>query len=133
MNISFKNIKSIKYRCRYNIIFCVKYKRKFLVDEVAKKLIDTVRNTCVAINADLISVECFEYYVHIVVNINPRSSVHRFVSRIKLDTYKLRLEFAHLRRILPCMWTSAYLVTTQKSVSARALAQFLDSEPERVY
>lgn len=115
------------YSCQYHVIFCPKYRREILTDEVADRLKQIILDTQEEYQYHVLDMEIMPDHVHMILSVNPRTNgVYRVVSKIKGKTAKiLRHEFPHLKSKLPCMWSGSRFISSVGSVSLEVVKQYI--------
>ena len=113
---------NIVYSCKYPIVWCPKYRRKVLVDEVAVRLENIICETSAEKQVEIIEMEITPAlacgasvpdHVHLLCEIHPQYGVHLFVRFIKGRSSRLlRQEYKSLRTRLPTLWTNSYFIST---------------------
>ena len=102
--MQYKSNNNIVYSCKYHIIWCPKYRRKILVNDVEKRLKQLVYATADDLSVEIIEVETDQDHIHILAEIDPQYGVNKFVRILKGRTSKiLRDEFPHLKKRLPTL------------------------------
>ena len=56
-NREFKSNKNIVFSCKYHVVFCPKYRRKVLVEDVEKRLSDLIQSISSELKVDLVEFE----------------------------------------------------------------------------
>jgi len=106
--ICYKSNKNIVYSCKYHVIWCPKYRRPVLVNEVdigLKNIIQQVANEC---HAEIIELEIMPDHVHLLVEVDPQFGIHKLIKRIKgCSSRILRQKFPWLKSRLPTLWTNS--------------------------
>ena len=84
------------YVCRYLIVWCTKYRRKVLINDIEERLKELIQDIC----QEAITV--------IEIKVTPNS-----VQLLKAKTSgALRSEFKELTTKIPTLWTNSYFLTT---------------------
>lgn len=92
-----------KSELKYHIVWCTKYRRKVLGEEMQNYLKLVITEVCIKNSYKLEAMETMEDHVHIFVQASVKDSVHRIVSQIKgFTSFKLREKFTELKSRLPC-------------------------------
>ena len=82
-----------------HLVWITKYRKKVLVDSVALRVRDMIREICQAEEVDIIKGHVSKDHVHLFVSIPPQVTISRLVQRLKGKTsFKLLNEFSHLRK-----------------------------------
>ncbi|MDR1794022.1 MAG: IS200/IS605 family transposase, partial [Erysipelotrichaceae bacterium] len=71
------------YCCRYHIIFCPKYRRKVLTEQIAKRFKEIVVSLKDDMGFCIIEMEVMPDHVHLLLDIDPNVGVLAVVKRIK--------------------------------------------------
>ena len=87
-------------------MFCPKYRRKVLVDAIAKRLFELIHEAALRYRAEVIALEITPDRVHLLVEVDPQFAIHRLVKYSKgVTSHDLRKEFPSLTSRLPGLWT----------------------------
>lgn len=127
--MNYKSNQNIVYSCKYHIIWCPKYRRKVLVDEVAVRLKELIEKIAQELKVDIIEVETDKDHVHILAEVEPQFGVNQFIRKLKGKTSRiLRDEFPHLRKRLPTLWTNSYFVSTVGGAPLEVIKQYIENQ-----
>ena len=66
-DVSYKSNRNVTYSCKYHVVWCPKYRRRVLVNEVEARLKEIIRQTVTEFRADLIEMEVMPDHVHLLV------------------------------------------------------------------
>jgi putative transposase len=117
------------YACEYHIIWCTKYRRSALSDEIQARFKELVLESEKKYGFIVRALETMADHVHLLVSIPPTENVSVMVGKIKGMTAKvLREEFPHLKSRLPNLWTRSYFVASTGGVTLQALKQYVESQ-----
>lgn len=118
-----------KSELKYHIVWCTKYRRKVLSEEMQTELKKLIKEVCTKNEIILEAIEVMEDHVHVFVSANVRTSVHRIVSQIKGNTsFNLRDKFPELKSRLPSLWTRSYYAGTVGHVSEETVRQYIGNQ-----
>jgi len=124
-----KSNKNVVYSCKYNIVWCPKYRRKVLVDEVERRLKEIIIDITEKQNVEIIKMEIMPDNVHMLVEVDPQYGIHKLVKKLKrVSSRILRKEFKHLTTKLPTLWTHSYFVSTVGTTSLKVIKQYIESQ-----
>ena len=127
--MKYKSNHNVVYSCKYHIVWCPKYRRKVLVDNVAMRLKELIASMCQEFSVELIELEIMPDHVHLLVDIDPQFGVHNFIKRIKGRTSRLlRQAFHHLKTKLPTLWTNSYFISTVGGAPLSIVKQYIESQ-----
>ena len=127
--MSYKCNNNITYSCKYHVIWCSKYRRKVLVEEVGQRLKELIVGVASELRVDIIKMEIMPDHVHLLLEVDPQFGIHRAVKNIKGKTSRiLRAEFISLRTRLPSLWTNSYFVATVGGAPLEVIKQYIESQ-----
>lgn len=122
----YRKAKNVVYSCRYHVVWCPKYRRKVLVDDVEARLETLVEEACNEYGIGIIEIKITPDRVYLLLEVDPQFGIHKAVKLLKSYTSKaLRQEFPHLRTKMPTLWTNSYFVTTVGEASSEAIEQYV--------
>ena len=125
----YKSNHNVVYSCKYHIVWCPKYRRKVLIQDVAIRLNELISSMCLELSVELIGLEIMPDHVHLLVDIDPQFGVHKFIKHVKSKTSRLlRQEFPHLKTKLPTLWTNSYFVSTVGGAPLAIVKQYIESQ-----
>ena len=127
--MNYKCNNNITYSCKYHVIWCSKYRRKVLVEEVGQRLKELIVGVASELRVDIIEMEIMPDHVHLLLEVDPQFGIHRAVKNIKVKTSRiLRAEFISLRTRLPSLWTNSYFVATVGEAPLEVIKQYIESQ-----
>lgn len=127
--MKYKTNNNVFYSCKYHVVWCPKYRRKVLVDEIAARLKELIESTASEINADIIEMEIMPDHVHLLIEIDPQYGINKAVRHIKgVSSHALRSEFPSLKSRLPTLWTNSYFVSTVGGEPLEAIKQYIQNQ-----
>jgi len=125
----YKSSGNIVYSCKYPIVWCPKYRRKVLVDEIAVRLEKLIRETAAEKQVEIIEMEIMDDQVHLLCEIHPQYGVHLFVRLVKGRSSRLlRQEYQSLRTRLPTLWTNSYFISTVGGAPLEIIKQYVENQ-----
>jgi putative transposase len=132
MKYDLKTNNNIAYKCHYHVVFCPKYRRKVLVNEVDERLKTILIETIETWGQELVELEVMPDHVHLLVGCDPQFGIHRLVKYLKGTSSRyLRQEFPQLKRRLPSLWTNSYFVCTVGGVTQDSLKRYVEGQKNR--
>lgn len=113
----------------YHLLWCPKYQRDVLKDEIAKRLIELLEEKSKEIEVPIISYEIMPDCVHLLVKANAEDSPHFIIQQFKSYTSKiLREEFKILRSRIPTLWTRNYYCSSVGRLNEEEINDFLNKQ-----
>jgi len=132
MSRKVKSNNNIVHDCKYHVVFCPKYRRKVLVNEVEGRLKSLFFEKIKELNADIVEMEIMPDHVRLLIRCDPQFGIHRVVKHLKGHSSRiLRQEFRHLKSRLPSLWTNSYFVATVGSVSLDVVKSYIENQKLR--
>jgi putative transposase len=111
-----------------HLIWIPRRRRKVLVGDVKKRLIELIYKAANEIDCKVISLAIEPEHVHLFLNYDPNTSIAQIVHRIKgSSSYVLRSEFPELKK-MPSMWTRAYFASSAGSVSSDTIKKYIENQ-----
>ena len=127
--LAYKSNRNVFYSCKYHVVWCPKYRRKVLVQAIAERVAQIIREVCAEHKAEALSVEVMPDHVHLLVECDPQLGIHRLVRLIKGRSSRLlRQEFPLLKRKLPTLWTNSYFVSTVGGAPLAVMKQYIENQ-----
>ena len=119
----------VVYSCKYDIVWCPKFRRSVLVNGVEKRLKEIIEQTAAEFQATVIELEIMPDHVHLLCEVDPQFGVHRLVRYLKGRSSRLlRQEFPWLRSRLPTLWTHSYFVSTVGGAPLSIIKQYIENQ-----
>ena len=114
-----------------HLVWITKYRKKVLVDSVALRVRDMIREICQGEGVDIIKGHVSKDHVHLFVSIPPQVTISRLVQRMKGKTsFKLLSEFAHLRKTYwgRHFWARGYFCCSSGNVTDEMIIQYIQEQ-----
>lgn len=126
------NSKTAMYNLAYHLIWCPKYRRKVLVNEVEKELKHLLYEKADELNCKIETLEVMPDHVHLFVKTPPTIAVHFLVQQLKgITARELRKQFKHLKTSLPSMWTRSYYVESVGHISEETIRRYIEEQKNK--
>lgn len=127
-----KMVKKVTNKCCYQVVFCVKYKKEVLVDEVKETLEKTLMVIQKQLDIQLLDLNIQPYYVKLLIETNDKVAIGKVVYQIKrLSSGILKDFFPHLKSKIPNLWTSESFVKTIGQEDEFEIEIFLSQQKTR--
>ena len=124
--MKFKSNNHIVYNCQYHVIWCVKYRRKVLIDIVEIRLKEILSQVAVDVRCEIEEMETDVDHVHLLISCDPQFGIHQVIKRMKGRSSKLlRDEFPFLKSRIPSLWTNSYFVATVGGAPLAVIKQYI--------
>jgi len=113
----------------YHFVFCPKYRKAILVNEVKKRLEELIAQKAGEMGCEIIELRVMPDHVHLFIGANPLLAPNRIIMQIKGYSSKiLREEIPRLKRALPSLWTRSYFVSTAGNVSSDTIQRYIEEQ-----
>ena len=110
------------YNLGYHIIWCPKYRRKVLINEIENKLKEIIITKCNELDCYVHELNIMPDHVHLFVKTKPTIAPHFLIQQIKgISSRILRNEFKELKRKMPSMWTRSYFIESIEHISQETI------------
>jgi putative transposase len=127
----YKSNRNVVYSSKYHVVWCPKYRKPVLIDEIAERLEAILRAVCQQLEAEIIALEIMPDHVHLLVEVDPQFGIHRLVKRLKGRSSRyLRQEYAELRSRLPTLWTNSYFLSTVGGAPLAVIKKYVEEQKD---
>ena len=116
-----------------HIVWITKYRYKVLKGDVVIRTRELLRRICTERNAEILSGVVSKDHVHVLVSIDPSTSISKLVQYLKGKTSrKLQQEFPHLKKQYwgQHLWARGYFAVSTGNVSSKMIAEYIDHHIE---
>ena len=115
----------------YHFVFCPRYRRKVLVNEVEQRFKEILKQTCEENDFKIVALEVMPDHVHVFLNTLPSISPSDIMVKVKgVTSRELRQDFKHLQH-LPSLWTRSFFCSTAGNVSSDTIARYIAEQKTR--
>jgi putative transposase len=116
----------------YHVIFCPKYRRRVLIDNIAERLKQLIREKETDYGYQVLDMEIMLDHVHMLIDVNPKKAVYTIVNMIKGYTSKiLREEFPELGKRLPTLWTESKFISSVGAVTLETVKKYIEEQKNK--
>ena len=120
------------YNIGYHLIWCPKYRRPVLVNEIELRLKELLFDKAKQIEITIDKLEVLPDHVHLFVKASPVDSPHWIVQQLKGYTSRiLRKEFKTLRTRIPTLWTRSYYCESCGHISEDTIKKYIEEQKTR--
>ena len=117
------------FTLKYHFVWCPKYRRKVLVDDVASRLRELLHEKAAELGAEIHALEIMPDHVHLFVESDPMLAFSHLAAQFKGFTSRvLREEFASLVSRLPTLWSRSYYVGSVGHVSEKTVRDYIENQ-----
>ncbi len=120
---------NLMYSCQYHVVFCPKFRRAVLTDDIAEALQALLWEAQESIGYEILEMKILTDHVHLVLAVSPQPGIHTIINRIKNHTAGiLRREFPALKSRLPSLWTRSHFISTVGTVTLDVIHRYLENQ-----
>ena len=121
------------YNLGYHIIWCPKYRRKVLINEIENKLKEIIITKCNELDCYVHELNIMPDHVHLFVKTKPTIAPHFLIQQIKgISSRILRNEFKELKRKMPNMWTRSYFIESVGHISQEIIEKYIQEQKKPI-
>lgn len=125
----YKSNFNIVHSCKYHVVWCSKYRRKVLTEEIQEHLKTLIEEICKNRDAEILALETMLDHVHLLVQIDPQFGISKLIREVKGKTSRiLRDSHKSLRTRIPTLWTNSYFVTTVGGAPLSVIQQYVENQ-----
>jgi putative transposase len=129
MNKRWTSSKHATYNCAYHLIWCSKYRKKVLVDDIEIRLKELLNEKAKEHEWIIENMEVMPDHVHIFIKVFPVDAPTYVVSQLKgCTSFILRNEFPTLKSRLPTLWTRSYFCESVGHISEATIKKYIDEQ-----
>lgn len=129
MNKRWTSSKYATYNCAFHLIWCPKYRKKVLVDDIEIRLKELLNEKAKEHEWTIENIEVMPDHVHVFIKVFPVDSPTYVVSQLKRYTsFKLRNEFPSLKSRLPTLWTRSYYCKSVGHISEATIKKYIHEQ-----
>ena len=117
------------YNLSYHLIWCPKYRRPVLVEDVHNRLLELIIQKAKEIDVEIVEANIMPDHIHLFVRTKPIHQPQFVVGQIKGYTSRvLRKEFPKLKSRLPTLWTRSYYVDSIGKLNEYTIRKYIEEQ-----
>ena len=125
----YKSNLKVVHACKYHVVWCPKYRRKVLTEEIQAHLKVLIEEVCKSRDAEILALETMPDQVHLLVQVDPQFGIAKLIREIKGKSSRvLRGTYKSLKTRLPTLWTNSYFVTTVGGAPLSVIRQYVENQ-----
>ncbi len=127
-----RHSKTTVYNIGYHFIWCSKYRRKVLINEIDKRLKELLLEKASDLGVEIVQMEIMPDHVHLFVKATPLNSPHFIAHQLKgYTSHTLREEFPALKSRLPSLWTRSYYCESVGHISEETVRKYIEEQKNK--
>ena len=118
------------YNIAYHIIWCPKYRRKILINQVKDRLIDILKIKSKELKIILDTFEIMPDHIHLFIKSTPNIPIYIILKHFKGYSSKiLRNEFKHLKtNFRNGLWSPSYFIETIGCINENTIRRYIENQ-----
>jgi putative transposase len=127
-----KTSQTAVFNLSYHIIWCPKYRRAVLTEDIQVRLLQLLHEKAVALNIEIVEMNILLDHVHLFIKTKPIHSPQFVVGQLKGYTSRiLRKEFPKLKSRLPTLWTRSYYVDSVGKLNEYTIRKYVQEQKNK--
>lgn len=119
------------YNIGYHLIWCSKYRRKVIIDDIKNNLEFILFQKALGIDIIIENLEIQSDHVHLFVKSSPVNSPHYIVQQLKgYSSRILRNKFKELLK-MPSLWTRSYYCESVGHISEKTIKKYIENQKNK--
>lgn len=123
----------VQYDIQYHIVWTTKYRYKVLVNKIALRAREIIRQCCNSMDVTIIKGSVGKEHIHILVSCPPSLSVSKLVQQIKGKTSRVLLnEYKELKRRYwgQHLWSSGYFCRSVGTITQEIIKEYIENQAD---
>ena len=123
----------VQYDIQYHIVWTTKYRYKVLVNKIALRAREIIRQCCNSMDVTIIKGSVGKEHIHILVSCPPSLSASKLVQQIKGKTSRVLLnEYKDLKRRYwgQHLWSSGYFCRSVGTVTQEIIKEYIENQAD---
>ena len=122
------------YKIQYHVVWCVKYRRKVLIDDVEQSLKKELLATARGLGVRISAMECMPDHIHLLLDCSPQHYIPTLVKILKGNSAR------HLFMLHPSLkdklwdghlWNPSYFVATVSERTSEQVEEYIAHQKVR--
>lgn len=127
-----KTSKTAVFNLSYHLIWCPKYRRKVLVEDIKDRLIQLIHEKSLELQVEIVEANIQPDHVHLFVKTLPIHSPQFIVGQLKGHSSRiLRKEFSTLRTRIPTLWTRSYYADSVGKLNEYTIRKYIQEQDKK--
>lgn len=122
------------YCIEYHIVWCVKYRRKILTENIEGKLIEILNKISEDNNFNILEINGDLDHIHLLIECSPQHYIPDMIKALKGVSARLLLkEFPNIKNKLwgGHLWNPSYFIATVSKNTEEQIKKYIQSQKEK--
>lgn len=119
------------YCIQFNLVFCVKYRRKVLTETISQRLKSLVNEIALKFKVKIIEQETDMDHIHILFASKPSVTLSKFINSLKsVSSRMIRKEFPEVKKVLwkDKFWSPSYFLASVGQVTLDDVKKYVENQ-----
>lgn len=122
------------YSIQYHIVWCVKYRKKVIINEIENTLKTSLKQIALENKFEILEMECDKDHVHLLIDCTPQHYIPNIIKALKGVSARYIFKFhPELKSELwgGAMWNPSYYVGTVSETTEEQIRRYINSQKEK--
>jgi putative transposase len=122
------------YKLQYPVVWCVKYRRKVLVQEVEQSLKCLLYQIAKEYPFEIVEMECYKDHVHLLIECKPQDYIPKVLQALKgTSARRLFIKHPELKKKLwkGTLWNPSYFIATVSDATTQQIRTYIHTQKIR--
>ncbi len=124
-----------KSELKYHIVFCTKYRKRILQNDLKLFLENQILNICSKYNYKILAFDVEPEHIHVCLELLPTYSISSVIRNLKvISSYNIFKNFPNIRNNYywnSGFWSSGYFVSSIGSVSKDKILEYINNQEDK--
>lgn len=132
MDTRWKSARHAVYNCSYHFIWCSKYRRPVLIENVEKRLKELLLEKAAEHGWTIDRMEVMSDHVHVFIKATSNDAPVYIASQLKgYSSFLIRKEFPEVKSRIPTLWTRSYYCETIGHISEKTIRKYIEDQKKK--
>jgi len=122
------------YSLQFHLVWCVKYRRKVLVNQIEQSLKQIVREICAEQGIEVEEMETDKDHIHLLISMKPQHYIPSVVKTLKGQSARRLFKlYPEIKQYLwgGHMWNPSYFIATVSGKTEEQVRKYIQSQPQK--
>ncbi|WP_107995726.1 IS200/IS605 family transposase [Trichococcus paludicola] len=132
--VEVKHGRGYVYSLQFHLVWCVKYRRKVLVNQIEQSLKQIVREICAEQGIEVEEMETDKDHIHLLISMKPQHYIPSVVKTLKGQSARRLFKlYPEIKQYLwgGHMWNPSYFIATVSGKTEEQVRKYIQSQPQK--
>ncbi len=123
----------VQYDIQYHVVWTTKYRYKVLVNKIALRVRELIRQSCNSMNVTIIKGAVGKEHIHLLISCPPSISVSKIVQQLKEKTSRVLLnEYKDLKKKYwrQHLWSVGYFCRSVGTITQEIVKEYIENQED---